>query len=297
MVACRRSKVAFVLPAATAADWPTVHARPLQAWVPALLHVSERLGLPDAWTRLPGGEDSAVFAVAEHVLKLVPPCNAPDAVREIDVLPRLDLGVPSPRLHAVLPIDGWTALHMSRLPGRPANELWGHLEEPARLALMSELGALLARIRRVPLTPDDGDASKVLAHLRLRAKRHEVAGFPDVDGFLDRHLRPDEPAFVHFDLHSGNVMLDEHGHLVGVLDFVISRAFYPALDLIAPGVFFAAGHPARLAALVEAARLQATPEELAAWHVLHPFSDLERDLRMAGRSGVSVEAVVNLWRS
>jgi hypothetical protein len=62
----------LVLPAATAADWPTVHARPLEAWRPALLHVSERLGLPDGWTRLPGGEDSAVFAAGEHVLKLVP---------------------------------------------------------------------------------------------------------------------------------------------------------------------------------------------------------------------------------
>jgi aminoglycoside phosphotransferase (APT) family kinase protein len=161
---------------------------------------------------------------------------------------------------------------------------------------MAELGSLLARIRRVPLTPEDGDASEQLACLRLRAKRHEAAGFPDFDGFLDRHLRPSEPSFVHFDLHSGNVMLDEHGHLVGVLDFVISRAFYPVFDLIAPGVFFAAGHPERLAALVEASRSQATPEELAAWHVLHPFSDLERDLRIAGRSGVSVEAVVDLWR-
>jgi hypothetical protein len=52
----------------------------------------------------------------------------------------------------------------------------------------------------------------------------------------------------------------------------------------------------RLAALVEAARLQATPEELAAWHLLHPCTDLVRDLRIAGRSGVSVEAVVDLWR-
>jgi aminoglycoside phosphotransferase (APT) family kinase protein len=285
-----------VLPAATAADWPTVHARPLEAWRPALVHISERLGLPEGWTRLPGGEDSAVFAVGEHVLKLVPPCNAQDAIREIDVLPRLDLGVPSPRLHAVLPIDDWTALHMSRLPGRPANEVWGNLEEPARIALMGELGSLLARIRRVPLTHEDGDASEVLARLRLRAKRHEASGFPDVDGFLNRHLRPDEPAFAHFDLTTGNAMLDEHGHLVGVLDFVASRAFYPVFDLITPGVFFAAGHPARLAALVEAARLQATAEELTAWHLLHPCTDLVRDLRMAGRSGVSVEAIVDLWR-
>ena len=285
-----------MLPAATAADWPAVHARPLEAWWPALVHVSDRLGLPEGWTRLPGGEDSAVFAVGEHVLKLVPPCNAHDAIRETNVLPRLDLGVPSPRLDAVLAIDGWTALHMSRLPGRPGNEVSGDLEEPARLALMGELGSLLARIRRVPLTPEDGDASELLAHLRLRAKRHEAAGFPDVDGFLDRHLRTDEPAFAHFDLTTGNVMLDEHGRLVGVLDFVASRAFYPVFDLITPGVFFAAGHPARLAALVEAARLQATAEELTAWHLLHPCTDLERDLRMAGRSGVSVEAVVDLWR-
>jgi hypothetical protein len=45
--------------------------------------------------------ESKRLAVGEHVLKLVPPCNAADAIREI-VLPRLDLGVPSPRLHAVL---------------------------------------------------------------------------------------------------------------------------------------------------------------------------------------------------
>jgi hypothetical protein len=199
-----------------------VHALPLEAWRTALDHVAARLGLPESWTRLPGGEDSAVFASGEHVLKLVPPCNAQDAVREAHVLPRLDLGVPSPRLHAVLAIDAWTVLHMSRLPGRPSNELWGELDEPARVALMGELGSLLARMRRVPL--------------------------------------------------------------------------YPLLDIIAPGVFFAAGPPARLAALVEAARLQATAEDLAAWHVLHPFSDLSRDLGMAGRSGVSVEAVVDLWR-
>jgi len=82
-------------------------------------------------------------------------------------------------------------------------------------------------------------------------------------------------------------MLDDNGHLVGVLDFVAARAFYPVFDVITPGVFFAAGHPARLAALVEAASLQATPEKLTAWHLLHPCTDLVRDLRMAGRSGVS----------
>lgn len=84
---CEQVHDVRVLPVATAADWPAVHARPLEAWRPALVHLSERLGLPEGWTRLPGGEDSTVFAVGEHVLKLVPPCNAPDAVREIDVLP------------------------------------------------------------------------------------------------------------------------------------------------------------------------------------------------------------------
>jgi aminoglycoside phosphotransferase (APT) family kinase protein len=164
---------------------------------------------------------------------------------------------------------------------------------------------LLVSIRGIPLAAEDGDAAAELTKLRARALRHEAAGFPAVDAFLDRHL-PATPraAFVHFDLHTGNLMLGREGgelRVTGVLDFVASRAFYPAFDLVTPGVYFALGDPALLGAMSRTAGLGAVgPEELAAWHLLHPFSDLRRDLRMAGRAAAAPDlerAVVDLWIS
>jgi hygromycin-B 7''-O-kinase len=279
--------------------WPAVHALPLAAWRPALRELAARLHVPDGWERLSGGEDSAVFATGPHVVKLVPPCYAADAQREIAVLPRLHLPVPSPQLLGVAELDGWTALHLARLPGVPADRVWASLAPAVRLDVARDLGALLAALHRTPTEPDDGDASALMARLRARARRHEDAGFPEVAGFLDRHLPAGGPAtLVHFDLNTGNVMLDERGRLAGVLDFVASRAFHPAFDLVTPGVFFARGDPALLGALVSTSGIAAGPEELAAWHLLHPFSDLRRDLGMAGRAPdvPLAEGVIDLWR-
>jgi len=296
-----------LLPAIPSPDaWPSAHALPLDAWLPALRALESSFALPaSAWERLSGGEDSAVFASGASVVKLVPPFLSADAERETGVLRRLELPVPVPRLAGVTAIEGWTAIHVNRLSGAPAADVWSSLDRRARLAVMEEIGRVLAAIRLTRLAPEDGDATALMAKLRARALRHESAGFAGVDAFLDRHL-PAAPhvAFVHFDLNTGNVMLGDgpDGPVVtGVLDFVASRAFHPAFDLIAPGLFFALGDAGLLGAMLRTAGLgELAPEELAAWHLVHPFSDLARDLRMAGRrapDGDLEAAVVDLWRA
>ncbi len=282
------------------ADWPAVHALPLEAWGGALAWAEVALGLPTGpWERLAGGEDSAVFARGASVLKLVPPIHAADAEREAAVLPRLRLPVPSPRLLGVARIEGWTALHLGRLPGTNAEPRWRALARADQLAVLRDLGGVLAALHATPLAPSDGNPAATMARLRARARRHEAEGFPEVEAFLDRHLPPEPPVvLVHFDLHPGNLMLGADDRLAGVLDLVASRAFHPAMDLVTPGVFCARGDPERLGALLDAAGLpDLGPEELVAWHLLHPFSELRRDLAMAGRAADDLpRALLELWR-
>jgi Ser/Thr protein kinase RdoA (MazF antagonist) len=103
------------------------------------------------------------------------------------------------------------------------------------------------------------------------------------------------------DLNTGNVLLERREgrwRLSGVLDFVASRAGPVALDLVTPGVFFCRGDPSLLGALLEGAGCSdLDPLELAAWHLLHPFGRLSRDLAMAGHAAgpVSPQALAALW--
>jgi aminoglycoside phosphotransferase (APT) family kinase protein len=285
-----------------AADWPALHAQPLSIWRPAFEELGSVWGLGGGWERLPGGEDSVVFAQGGTVVKLVPPFLAEDAVRDVSVLRRLDLPVPTPRVEDVRNLEGWTAVRMARLGGWPADRVWARLERADRLRLLTAVGALLQAIWRTPLEAADGNPVALLTMLRVRARRHVEDGFRDPLDFVDRHL-PDPlpaPALLHLDLNDGNLMLEERGgrwELSGVLDFVAARACYPPLDLVTPNVFFCRGDPALLGALLAGAGVSGLdPAELSAWHLLHPFSRLPRDLALAGRARTALEDdLLALW--
>jgi hygromycin-B 7''-O-kinase len=290
-------------PVAGPDDWVAVHAQPVAPWQTALKALGVELGRPGPWERLPGGEDSVVFAQADVVLKLVPPFLARDAQREVSVLRRLELHVPVPRVLDVRLHEGWTAVLLTRLSGVMAERVWPEVPQPERLRILWALGDALRALGLTPLHEEDGDASALLMDLEARAWRHQADGFDDVASFL-RHNLPDPlppPAMVHMDLNHGNVLLERREgrwQLSGVLDFVASRAAHPALDLVTPGVFFCRGEPALLHALLDGAgALDRAPEELAAWHLLHPFGKLSRDLALAGRpAGPATPALVQgLW--
>lgn len=285
--------------------WPALHAQPQSVWVPALGVLGRAWGLGDAWRRLTGGEDSVVFAQGDTVVKLVPPFSLAEAEREVSVLRRLALSVPSPRVEDVRREEGWTAIRMTRLSGTPAERVWAEVGREDRARIVSVVGSVLREIGRIAPGDGDGDAAALLARLLARARRHEADGFPDPEGFVRRHL-PDPPpatALIHFDLNDGNLMLERRGgrwDVSGVLDFVTCRAFYAPMDLVTPAVFFCRGDPVLLRALVDGAGLgHLEPHALAAWHLVHPFSLLPRDLAMGGRAPArpSEAALVAWWSS
>jgi hygromycin-B 7''-O-kinase len=294
-----------LLPDVLPEDWPALHGQPTAPWERALTVLGREWGRVGAWERMAGGEDSAVFAQDDAVVKLVPPFSARDAERETSVLSRVALPTACPRVLSVQRIDGWTAVLLSRLPGVPAAGVWSEVSPAERIDVLRALGETLAAVWETPLRPEDGDAANLHDRLVASAARHEGSGLPNVAAFVLARLpspRP-APALLHLDLNDGNVLLERRAgrwRLSGVLDFVASRASYPPLDLVTPGVFFCRGVPAFLRALLEGAglpRLEA--RELAAWHVLHPFSVLARDLAMAGLApGPSpVESIERLWIS
>ena len=270
--------------------WPSLHAEPASVWAPALEALGRAWRLEGEWRRLTGGEDSVVFAQGDTVVKLVPPFSVAEADREVSVLRRLTLSVPTPRVEDVRHEEGWTAIRMSRLPGTPAERVWADVGQEDRARIVSIAGSVLRELGRTAAGDGDGDAAALLARLLSRVRRHEADGFPDPEGFVRRHLPdpPPAPVLIHFDLNDGNLMLDRRGgrwDVSGVLDFVTCRAFYAPMDLVTPAVFFCGGDPVLLRALVDGAGLgHLEPCALAAWHLVHPFSLLPRDLAMGGRA-------------
>jgi aminoglycoside phosphotransferase (APT) family kinase protein len=193
---------------------------------------------------------------------------------------------------------------MRRLSGVPARRVWAQVPDLDRINILYTVGSILRAIGDTPISGADGDAHALLGHLRTLTGRHQADGFSDPEDFLKRNL-PDplpSPALIHFDLNDENVMLARRKpgwQVSGVLDFAASRAFYPPMDLVTPAVFLCRGDPSLLRALLDGAgesSLQAN--ELTAWHLLHPFSNLPRDFAMAGL-GVGRPAEICLsafWR-
>ena len=273
-----------------AARWPEMHRVVMDIWAPALANLRTEWRLAEGeWERLPGGEDSVVFALGGTVVKLVPPFLAADAARDVSVLRRLELPVPSPRVEDVRTIEGWSAVRMTRLDGVCAARAWSGVARTDQIRIMASIGELLRAIWKTPTPDTNSEPLALVAGLRARAERHEIDGFAGIQEFLDGALPNPLPdlALVHLDLTTENLMLRERGgrwELSGVLDFVASRTCFPPLDLVAPGVFFCRGEPTLLRAMLHGAGQDALPaDELVAWHLLHPFSQIHRDLALAGR--------------
>jgi hygromycin-B 7''-O-kinase len=283
--------------------WTALHAQPPAIWAPALESLGRAWNLGGAWERLTGGEDSVVFAQRDTVVKLVPPFSRADADQEVSALQRLALSVPTPRVEDVRHEEGWTAIRMTRLGGAPAERVWTEVGREDRARIVTVVGSVLREIGRIEICDGDGDASALLARLRSRVRRHEADGFPDPEGFVRRHLPdpPSAPVLIHFDLNDGNLMLERRGgrwEVSGVLDFVTCRAFYAPMDLVTPAVFLCRGDPVLLRALVDGAGLaHLDPRQLAAWYLVHPFSQLRRDLAMGRREPAppSEAALVAWW--
>jgi hygromycin-B 7''-O-kinase len=270
--------------------WERVRERPLAAFAPVLDALRARWGLPgEPFERLPGGEDCAAFGLTEHVIKLLPPGSDPS--QEETLLTQLAgaLSAPTPRLLGRFDAQGWTALWLSRLAGRPVGAVWPSLDEPTRLRLLGELGTVAREFRALPA------GSTRRPDLRARATRHGAAAL----AWIDRWAAPGPPVLLHGDLTDENVFVDRVGgewRLSGVLDFGGCFVAEAPIELVSPALFLGRGVHARIDAFAASAGLAGCAEERLAWHLLHPYSELARDLRMCGLpADAPLEVAVTAW--
>lgn len=104
---------------------------------------------------------------------------------------------------------------------------------------------------------------------------------------------------LHLDLTDENVLI-EAGRLSGITDFAGASTGDRAMELAASGIFLVKGDHRLLSALAVSAGMPgADPRERLAWHLLHPYSDLPRDLALCNAGVVSglEEAAMAIWGS
>jgi hygromycin-B 7''-O-kinase len=86
------------------------------------------------------------------IIKLFPPMNRQDCVREILVLNHLNnkLSVHTPTLMGDGEIDGWPYFIMNRIDGTLLDTLWDDMDHSNKIIIIKELGALIQEVHSLP---------------------------------------------------------------------------------------------------------------------------------------------------
>lgn len=271
-----------------------------QLWWP----VAEDLARRHRTTALEPFEKGSNLVAAldgQRVLKIFPPMLLHQFESERRTLAALAgrLSVATPEPLAEGERDGWSYLIMSRLPGRTADQVWPTLSEAGKVALLGRLGRLISEVQAQPvgalasLPPAWPDFLK--AQRAGCRGRHEGLGLAPtllegLEVYLDEAIATfaaDRPPVILTGEYIGENLMLGHGptgwELTGLFDFGDVMTGHCEYDLLGPSMFLAAGHPARVRALLEgfAPGLSAdpgVPQRLTALMLLHRFSDLKRQI-------------------
>jgi len=230
------------------------------------------------------------------VLKLVAPPFHAEHETEVVSLRTLSAHpeIPSPALLVRGELGGWPYLVETRMPGTTVRALWPSLSEPQRHGLLAEIGALLARLHRIP----PGGLAEIVPPWETFLAR-EVAACPERQRRwgVPAHLVDEIPSyilsagslggaalFLHADATPGNLLVSDDGHLCALVDFGDATVGHREYDLLVPALFLARGDAPRLSALFlgygyEPSQLDdAWRRRLTALSLIHRFNDMTRFL-------------------
>lgn len=298
----RRMNWDEALPAiADYAEYERVRARPVAAWSGVVRAIAERHGVEaEAVERFAVGE-AVVCGYGPWVIKLLPPFASEVARREVEALTHLrDAGLPVPRLVGSGEAGrGWHYLVMTRMEGRPLEELREELSAAERCATAGQMGTMLARL---PADTADGCRPGGVAWATWRARwlerwprRADVARLPAVlresgaeyvrawAGEEDEG----EHGLLHGDLAPVNVMAERREGVVRVtamIDLGNALAGPRLFDLTAGSVLHGRGERAVVHAMLAGFGLElltpAVRRRLMAYTMLHPLGDLPECLQL-----------------
>lgn len=255
-------------------------------------------------------ESTAMVALLgdDRVLKLYPPFLRDHCDFERAALSHFEgrLGLPTPRLLGTGQRDGWPYLVIGRLAGVPLVQVWSALTEPQRLQALRDIGRLAAQAHALPVSPLAALAPPWPAFVqRQRAgclHRQQRTGLP-------AHLLAQLQPFVEGELPSGpdvvltgeytpmNLMWGGQA-LNGMFDFGDGLIGPREYDWLGPLCFLAAGHAARVQALMAGygAELDADLRlQLLRLLLLHRYSHLPAQIACPGwQQAADFEALATL---
>lgn len=240
-----------------------------EVWRPALRVIAERCGLASAAFRRPTAGSHVVDLADAEVVKLYAPFWPNDFVAERRMLEHVAdrLPIATPKIIAEGELEGWPYLVMTRLEGRPLDELWHTLPVADQRRLLARIGELAAALHALPLVDTGVDpatawAEFVATRKQQLADKHARDGLPaewitDIERTvaslptLDRWAG--ELACLHTDMQGGNLLAHPVGdrlELSGLFDFGDAMIGAREHELIAPAAFMAAQVPGGVRALL-----------------------------------------------
>ena len=195
-----------------------------------------------------------MLAVGErHVLKLFPPIWLKERAHESAALRFLAgrLPVVVPEVAAEGELDGWEYVLMTRLPGRPLDEVWDDVDGAQARDLAAQVGQLLAALRGLDATaaPSCLDWSSFLTgQLAAFSERQQELGLADgwaaclLEALRDLDLPARAPrAFLHTEVMPAHLsVVEQEGRLrlAGLLDLEPAMVGDPDYELASCSPFF-----------------------------------------------------------
>jgi hygromycin-B 7''-O-kinase len=273
-----------------ARSFDALHDEPGQ-WQAAMEALVRAQGWTGDWQ--PAGEGTVLVALLgqAQVIKLFPPFLADHAAFEQGLLNRLQaqLPLPTPTLLASGVQDGWPWTRMTQLRGQLLLARWPHMAEPARLALLRELGATARAVQVLPVGEQAQRApawSEFMARQRAQClARQQRTGLPaqllaQVSDFLEGPLPTGPDVLLTGEYTPMNLLVDAQDRLCGMFDFGDGLIGPSAYDWLGPLCFLCNGDPARVQAWFDGLQqaVPADPTPLLRLLLLHRYSHLPAQL-------------------
>lgn len=303
------SLAAPALPAAPAPAELGALRRDTAGWLPHAASIARTLGLPDDPRPYRDGSNLVAALGDRHVLKIFAPFLTHQHDSERATLAhlgahfdrRLDIAIPA--LVAEGQHQGWPWLVMTRVDGEPLQAVWPSLGVDDRVAIVRDVGALVAAVQRVPVGPLAAleprwpaflaaqAAGAHARHTRFRLAPHLL---DELDAWLARTqdaVPADAPATVLTGEYTpGNILLARAAdgwRIRGLIDFGDVMTGFAEYDLLGPATFSCAGDPALLRAFLRGWGLG--PAAAAGFRtramrmlLLHRYANLDGQVRIPG---------------
>lgn len=255
-------------------------------FVPAAAEICRRHGIPPPGLSRADSGTHLVFLLPGMAIKVFAPPWPEDFEAERAALRAVGGGRFPGIIHEGT-LEGWPYLVLTRIPGRPARELWPLLPGSGKESLLHELGGMLRELHRTPVPPAlQTDWTAFASDLSSTLEsRNEPPTRAWRDWLLERagfDPGPSEPVLLHADVTWDHVFAlrgTDGIRPAGLIDFGDAMSGHPMYEFGAPLLYMCFGEPDLTWSLLSGyglPRCRETAAGVLACSLLHRFGRLGR---------------------